>query len=99
MAETDTSTSQCSRDRPRMCWPTTVVQHIRAVVVPDRRDMPREATAFHPNATALETGMDPNTLARIIAGEVWCDIRTLGKLEELLDVDLWPGRIQSDPAR
>ena len=50
-------------------------------------------------SVALEAGMDPNTLARIIAGEVWCDIRTLGKLEELLDVDLWPGRIQPDPAR
>lgn len=37
--------------------------------------------------------LDANTVSRVIAGAIWCDILTLAKLEEHLEVGLWPGRI------
>lgn len=45
-------------------------------------------------SVALDAGLDPRTVSRVIAGTIWCDILTLAKLEEYLDVALWPGRLQ-----
>jgi len=33
------------------------------------------------------------TLVGILAGRTWPDMRTISRLEDGLDVDLWPGRI------
>lgn len=37
------------------------------------------------------TGVDHDTVARILRGDTWPDIATLARLEHGLGVDLWPG--------
>lgn len=42
------------------------------------------------------TGVDHDTVARILKGDVWPDIATVANLEHGLGVDLWPGRASPD---
>lgn len=42
------------------------------------------------------TGVDHDTVARILRGDTWPDIATVAHLEHGLGVDLWPGRAQPD---
>jgi hypothetical protein len=37
------------------------------------------------------TGVDHNTLARVLAGETWPDLVTIARLERGLRANLWPG--------
>ncbi|MEO6627003.1 MAG: helix-turn-helix transcriptional regulator [Aquihabitans sp.] len=39
------------------------------------------------------TGVDHDTVARILRGDTWPDIATVAHLEHGLNVDLWPGRM------
>jgi transcriptional regulator with XRE-family HTH domain len=38
------------------------------------------------------TGVDHDTVARILRGDTWPDIATVANLEHGLEADLWPGR-------
>lgn len=42
------------------------------------------------------TGVDHDTVARILRGDTWPDIATVANLEHGLEADLWPGRIAPD---
>jgi hypothetical protein len=39
------------------------------------------------------TGVDHDSVARILRGDTWPDIATVAKLEHGLAADLWPGRM------
>lgn len=41
-----------------------------------------------------ETGVDHDTVRRIVAGQVWADTWTVARLEDGLHVQLWPSRPQ-----
>ncbi len=49
-------------------------------------------------AVAVPAGIDPTSLSRLVTGKVVPDLGTIAALEQVLDVDLWPGRSPSDPA-
>ncbi len=42
------------------------------------------------------TGVDHDTVARILRGDTWPDMATLAHLEHGLGADLWPGRMNPD---
>ncbi|MFJ3490666.1 helix-turn-helix domain-containing protein [Leifsonia aquatica] len=87
---------QSARATPRRGssdWPNEVMADYRQEVA--RRLSLNILDALGGRSTrsiALEVGIDPNTLTRIINGEIWCDINTLAKLERELGT-LWPGRL------
>lgn len=35
------------------------------------------------------------TVSKLLSGEVWPEFFTISRLQEIMDVDLWPGRIQA----
>jgi transcriptional regulator with XRE-family HTH domain len=43
-------------------------------------------------SVADAAGLNHATLLAIIKGRVWPDMLTIAKLENALEVDLWPGR-------
>jgi len=47
-------------------------------------------------AVEAATGVDHDTVARILRGDTWPDIATVANLEHGLGVDLWPGRRRPD---
>lgn len=49
-------------------------------------------------AVAVPAGIDPTSLSRLVTGKVVPDLGTIAALEQVLDVDLWPGRVPSDSA-
>ncbi len=51
------------------------------------------AAALSLRGVEAVTGVDHDTVARILRGDTWPDIATLANLEHGLAVDLWPGRI------
>lgn len=42
------------------------------------------------------TGVDHDTVARILRGDTWPDMATVAHLEHGLGADLWPGRMNPD---
>ncbi|HJT93434.1 MAG TPA: helix-turn-helix transcriptional regulator [Mycobacterium sp.] len=40
------------------------------------------------------TGVDHNTVDNVLQGRAWPDLITIARLENGLDVDLWPGRLR-----
>jgi DNA-binding phage protein len=44
-------------------------------------------------AVAADAGLQHTTLLALLRGERWPDMATVVKLEQALDVDLWPGRL------
>ena len=47
-------------------------------------------------AVEAATGVDHDTVARILRGDTWPDIATVANLEHGLKADLWPGRMSPD---
>ncbi len=43
-------------------------------------------------AVAADVGVGNVTLSNVLAGKAWPDLATIARLEQGLDVDLWPGR-------
>jgi len=43
-------------------------------------------------AAGADTGVDHSTIQAILQGRAWPDLDTIARLENGLDVDLWPGR-------
>ncbi|NQX22724.1 helix-turn-helix transcriptional regulator [Curtobacterium sp. VKM Ac-2852] len=43
-------------------------------------------------AVAVDVGVGNVTLSNVLAGKAWPDLATIARLEQGLDVDLWPGR-------
>ena len=39
------------------------------------------------------TGVDDSVISRILSGKSWPDARTIARLENGLDRDLWPGKV------
>lgn len=44
------------------------------------------------NRLAHLSGVNRQTIANVVAGNVWPDLLTIANLETALDMDLWPGR-------
>ena len=44
-------------------------------------------------SVAVPAGIDPTSLSRLLTGKVVPDLATIAALEQVLDVDLWPGRV------
>lgn len=44
------------------------------------------------NRLASLSGVNRQTIANVVAGNVWPDLLTIANLEMALDMDLWPGR-------
>ncbi len=44
-------------------------------------------------AAASPAGIDPTSLSRLLTGKVVPDLGTIAGLEQSLEVDLWPGRV------
>lgn len=40
---------------------------------------------------ARRLGIDPTTLLRLLAGEIYVDVVTLARMEQNLEATLWPG--------
>jgi len=43
-------------------------------------------------AAGADTGVDHSTIQAILQGRAWPDLDTIARLENGLNVDLWPGR-------
>ncbi len=61
-----------------------LVERLRAVM--DRRGLSLRAVA-------VPAGIDPTSLSRLITGKVVPDLATIAGLEQVLQADLWPGRV------
>jgi len=46
-------------------------------------------------AAAQATGVDHSTIQAILQGRTWPDLFTMAKLENGLEIDLWPGRVRA----
>jgi len=79
-------------------WPLAKLDGDPAAEVAQRLSARLAAAAGELSLRGVEaaTGVDHDSVARILRGDTWPDIATVAKLEHGLGVDLWPGRAAPD---
>lgn len=76
-------------------WPAAQLDGDPAAQVAQRLASRLAAAVDGRSLRAVEraTGVDHDTVARILRGDTWPDIATVAHLEHGLGADLWPGRV------
>lgn len=79
-------------------WPTAQLDGDPAAEAAQEFVVRLAAAAGERSLRAVEaaTGVDHDTVARILRGATWPDIATVANLEHGLKADLWPGRMNPD---